>query len=57
METQELANLIFPEAKEVSYYEEKYKTRDLKERGNCNAFCTKPNRICAYWRFISSFYC
>lgn len=31
METQELANLIFPNAKEISYYEEKYKKRELPE--------------------------
>ena len=31
MDYKELANLIFPDAKEISYYEEKYKRRDLPE--------------------------
>ena len=31
MDYKELANLIFPDAKEISYYEEKYPVRDLKE--------------------------
>ena len=29
MDYKDLANLIFPEAKEISYYEEKYPRRDL----------------------------
>lgn len=57
METQELANLIFPDAKEISYYEEKYKTRELKERCYCYALCAKPNRVYAYWWIVSSFGC
>lgn len=57
METQELANLIFPEVKEISYYEEKYKKRDLKERCSCDTLCTKSNRFYAHWWFISSFGC
>ncbi len=55
MDNKELANLIFPDAKEISYYEEKYKKRDLKERRSCDAFCTKPNRVCSYWRIVSIF--
>ena len=55
METQELANLIFPDVKEISYYEEKYKKRELEERSSCNALCTKSNRIYAYRRIVSSF--
>ena len=31
MDYKELANLIFPDAKEISYYEEKYKRRNLPE--------------------------
>ncbi len=57
METQELANLIFPNAKEIAYYEEKYKTRDLKERSNRYTLCTKSNGVYAYRRFISGFDC
>lgn len=54
METQELANLIFPEVKEISYYEEKYKKRDLKERRSCDTLCAKPDGIYAHWRTVSS---
>lgn len=45
MEIQELANLIFPEVKDISYYEEKYKTRELQERSYCYKICAKPNRF------------
>ena len=31
MDYKDLANLIFPDAKDISYYEEKYPERDLKE--------------------------
>ena len=31
MDYKDLANLIFPDAKEISYYEEKYPRRELKE--------------------------
>ena len=31
MDYKDLANLIFPEAKQISYYEEKYPERNLKE--------------------------
>ena len=31
MDYKDLANLIFPEAKDISYYEEKYPERNLKE--------------------------
>ena len=31
MDYKELANLIFPDAKEISYYEEKYPKRNLPE--------------------------
>ena len=57
MDYKDLANLIFPDAKEISYYEEKYKKRDLEDRSNSNSFCTKPNWICAFRFFISSCYC
>ena len=40
MNYKELANLIFPNAKEISYYEEKYKNRELKERGCSFKSCT-----------------
>lgn len=31
MDRKELADLIFPDVKDVSYYEEKYPERELKE--------------------------
>lgn len=43
MNSTELANLIFPDAKEISYYEDKYKTRDLPDRRPCYKICAKSN--------------
>ena len=40
MTYKELADLIFPNCKEISYYEEKYPIRDLKERGSGYKVCT-----------------
>lgn len=42
MDYKELADLIFPEAKEISYYEEKYKKRDLKEGAIVTRFAPSP---------------
>lgn len=42
MDNKELANLIFPEAKEISYYEEKYKKRDLKEDAVVTRYAPSP---------------
>lgn len=38
----ELANLIFPQAKEISYYEEKYPTRKLEEGAIVTRFAPSP---------------
>ncbi len=54
MDYKDLANVIFPEAKEISYYEEKYPRRDLEERSNSYKVCTKSNRMYAYRRILSS---
>lgn len=54
MDYKDLANLIFPDAKEISYYEEKYPERDLTRRSNSNKICTKSNRIYAYRWFIQA---
>lgn len=54
MDYKDLANLIFPDAKEISYYEDKYKKRDLKERSYCNKICTKSNRFCTFRLTIPS---
>lgn len=42
MDYKELANLIFPEAKEIAYYEEKYPERDLKEGAIVTRFAPSP---------------
>lgn len=42
METQELANLIFPGVKEISYYEEKYKKRELEEGAVVTRYAPSP---------------
>ena len=42
MNYQELADLIFPEAKPISYYEEKYKKRDLAEGAIVTRFAPSP---------------
>ena len=42
MDYKDLANLIFPEAKEISYYEEKYKKRDLPEGAIVTRFAPSP---------------
>ena len=42
MDYKELANLIFPNAKPISYYEEKYKARDLKEGAVVSRFAPSP---------------
>ena len=42
MDYKDLANLIFPEAKEISYYEEKYPKRDLKEGAIVTRFAPSP---------------
>ena len=42
MDYKDLANLIFPEAKEISYYEEKYPERGLKEGAIVTRFAPSP---------------
>ncbi len=42
MNYKELANLIYPEAKEITYYEEKYPTRNLKEGAIVTRFAPSP---------------
>ena len=42
MDYKELANLIFPNAQERSYYEEKYKKRDLEEGAIVTRFAPSP---------------
>ena len=42
MDYKDLANLIFPNAKEIKYYEEKYPKRDLKEGAIVTRFAPSP---------------
>ncbi len=42
MNYKDLANLIFPDAKEISYYEEKYPERNLKEGAMVTRFAPSP---------------
>ncbi len=42
MTRQELADLLFPDAKDVSYYEEKYPARDLPEGAVVTRFAPSP---------------
>ena len=42
MDYKDLANLIFPDAKEISYYEEKYPERNLTEGAVVTRFAPSP---------------
>ena len=42
MDYKDLANLIFPNAKEISYYEDKYKKRNLEEGAIVTRFAPSP---------------
>lgn len=42
MDYKDLANLIFPDAKEITYYEEKYTERNLKEGAIVTRFAPSP---------------
>jgi len=42
MDYKELANLIFPDAKPIEYYEEKYPKRDLPEGAVVSRFAPSP---------------
>ena len=42
MDYKDLANLIFPDAKEISYFEEKYPERDLPEGAIVTRFAPSP---------------
>ena len=42
MDNKDLANLIFPEAKEISYYEEKYPVRELPEGAIVARYAPSP---------------
>ena len=42
MDYKDLADLIFPDAKEISYYEEKYPARNLKEGAIVTRFAPSP---------------
>ena len=45
MDYKDLANLIFPDAKDISYYEEKYPERNLKEGAVVTRFAPSPTGV------------
>ena len=45
MDYKDLANLIFPDAKPISYYEEKYPERDLEEGAIVTRFAPSPTGV------------
>jgi len=45
MDYKDLANLIFPDAKDISYYEEKYKKRNLKEGAIVTRYAPSPTGV------------
>ena len=45
MDYKDLANLIFPNAKEISYYEEKYPERNLKEGAVVTRYAPSPTGV------------
>lgn len=45
MDYKDLANLIFPDAKDISYYEEKYPKRDLKEGAIVTRYAPSPTGV------------
>ena len=42
MDNKDLANLIFPDVKDYTYYEEKYKSRNLPEGAIVTRFAPSP---------------
>lgn len=45
MNYKDLADLIFPEAKDISYYEEKYPRRELKENAVVTRYAPSPTGV------------
>ncbi len=45
MDNKDLANLIFPDSKDISYYEEKYPNRDLKEGAVVTRYAPSPTGV------------
>ena len=45
MNYKDLADLIFPNAKEISYYEEKYPNRNLKEGAVVTRYAPSPTGV------------
>ena len=45
MDYKDLANLIFPDAKDISYYEEKYPRRNLKEGAIVTRYAPSPTGV------------
>ena len=45
MDYKDLANLIFPNSKDISYYEQKYPERNLKERAIVTRYAPSPTGL------------
>ena len=45
MDNKDMANLIFPDAKDISFYEEKYPKRDLKEGAIVTRYAPSPTGV------------
>ena len=45
MDYKDLANLIFPDVKDISYYEEKYPARNLKEEAIITRYAPSPTGL------------
>ena len=55
MDYKELADLIFPDAKEISYYEEKYPERNLPEGAMVTRFAPSPTGFVHMGSLLASF--
>ena len=53
MDYKDLANLIFPNSKDISYYEEKYPERNLKEGAIVTRIAPSPTGFVHIRRNIS----
>ena len=55
MDYKDLAELIFSDVKDISFYEEKYPVRNLEEGAMVTRFAPSPTRVCAFGKFICEF--
>ena len=55
MDSKDLANLIFPDVKDTSFYEEKYKARELPEGAIVTRFAPSPTGFVHVGALFASF--